>query len=534
MACSDEDKAARVQALIDALYDRDNSPAIEGAFDLNAQLEYASYNAEMKEANTPELAEPENAGLRSWLTGNLADRTHRPSEVLGSDIVNPVLDAYEAYARKVAGENASLHDVEKGEAKLDVDRLAELKEDAGVYDAIEDARDLIEERFENDPARLQYGRKWLEARIENKGDKGGKEAEKFREAGNNMTRNMLMNNIRSGILNHLQLATTTYPEFGIRATERGRKAYNQAKKSGSDELDFVKGGLFYDNSSRWDRFDFFSRPEHSNQGITYFTAKLKALESGKSESAAREAGRAAVEKTQFKSRLGNEPRAYWSEQGKTKLSLLSYSMQMRRLHLQWWGDLAEGVLTKNREMIADSGKKLAYFMLANGAINGVTADIPEEVGYFMRVAFPKFYAGMRQADRLSLMGLLDMDTAELSRIPLTNVGLLTKAGVLAEKTMDLTDKAQKAMAHPGSPKTWVKAMQTAALFLPPIPIIGNKNAGALAEWAYRVSFGDYDRYTLGGKKYETNAPSETLRLIRGRGLGEGLESLDRDTHRKAY
>lgn len=529
MACSYDDKAARLQGVIDAIYGRDNGDAVAEAFDIKSQLGYAARHAAISLDITPELASPGTKGIRQWLLGDIAGMSHRPNEVLGDDIANPVLKAYEDYAKRVAGENATGHMLEAKEGQLNPDRLVELKEDSGVYDAVDEARALIEERFANDPDRLQYGRKWLEARIEGKGDNGEETAGLVRQAGSNLTKNLLVNNLRSGVLNHVQLATTTYPEFGIQATRAGEKAYKAAVKAKNPELEFIGGGRFYDQTSPLDKFDFFNRPEHRNQGVTYYTAKLKALKEGKGEEAAREIGRAAIEKTQFKSRLGNEPRAYWGEGGKTRLSLLSYSIQMKRLHNGWLHGLADGIVTRNADLVKKNGQALAYFALANAAINGVTADIPEEVAWPIKLAFPRFYNALRQADRVSLTGLLDMDTAELSRIPLTNAGFLLKVPVLYDKLSDTLDKANNLMHHFDSPKAWLKAMQQASLLMPAIPIIGNKNAGNIAEWAYRLTTGDYERYTLGGKRYETSPGSETLRLITGKGYGEAQQAAAMDT-----
>lgn len=533
--CSDGALTNRLIASADAMFHSDNSAMVERTSTVEDMLHYAAGHAQfvekgpnyLKPLEKGKLARPDGDGLiKGMLTGNIAEMQNRPSEVLGDDITAPVLDAYEAFAKKVAGDEAlQMHrnDFDAQVAKQNQETLQQHRKDAGLNDAMTMAGRKLDSKFQNDPQRLEYGKAWLE-RL--KGDRLGQDSIEKDEAKiqGNLSKNLLMNNIRAGIQNHLQLATTTLPEYGFKDTARGFDAYRAAVSTKSPELENMGGARFYEGGSKW---DFFQLPEGMNQGTTYFTAKLKAKASGSSEAEAVLAGKKAIEQLQFRNRLGNEPRHYWKKSGATRLSLMSYAIQMRRLHLSWWKGLAEGMKTGDKAAVHKNARAILYFMGANALINGPTADLPDEVGGALKIIAPKTYNVIRQLDRFSLMGALDIDTAELARIPLTPAGFAVKVPVLWSKISSTGDKVSKFMQHP-TPKTFISAGKDLTLLAPPVPVIGNKNAMNMLEFIVRSVIGDWKRYTPGGKKIQSNPVTELRAIPFGRPLSQDLEGARKD------
>lgn len=507
MACRDEDLTARTIANIDALLGFDSGNGVASALDLQAQLHYAGHHATVSLENG---LKPAKARPRDLIGGQIPDHAYTPSEVLGEEFVAPVLDAYKDYQKmvfeevKVKQKSVSIHRFQQIENQIDSETLSDFRADSGLNDAIADARADIEDFFPDDADRASYAHAWLDEAISGRG-KDRSQTGKIQEgAAGNLNKNLLLNNLHAGLLNWTQLTTTTIPEYGLRNFSEGTRLWRKAIKEKSPELETIGGERFYDESTK---LDFFSMPEGMNQGITYYTAKAQALKNGASESGAKAAGNKAVEAYQFKFRPGNAPRAMWRGGAGSQLQLMSYAIQMRKLHHGW----VKGLF--NKKTMASSFKKLAYFYFANAALNGLSADIPTEVQLGIKAFDPKLYKQITSADEYSLF---KGTGAEFASIPISPAGYAAKVPLMWDKVMDAGERFKRVSEHPGSVKNWVMAAKEAALFVKPVPVIGNKNAGNLAEYLYRTTMGDYKRYLPGtSKSYQSNKGEELQRLILG-------------------
>jgi hypothetical protein len=550
MACDRDPRAARVQAYLDFIKRTDNSHVVEQAFDAQAQLHYAAYKSKLNESRTLGPLEdgklsPAKTSARAWLTGDIADMHYRPSEILGDDIAESVLTAYDKYSAMMAKEGQKdvlglRPETAEATAKIDPDRLLELREDSGLLDAVEEAKDLAYEKFENDPDRLEYTLEWLK-RFESPNRPGDVE-KALRYLTGNLSKNLLLNNIRAGVQNHLQLAVTTLPEYGGRLTRQGWNDYHAAVQAKSPELAEAQIGKarFYEEAGN--NLDFFNRPESMNQGVTYFTAKAKALAEGKTESEARTIGRKAIEQLQFKHRAGNEPRAQWNTLGSVNMSLMSYMIQFRRTHNRFWGEFTDGLKagakSGNYQKAQDAARKLGYMYLANGIVNGVTSDIPIEIAGPLQYFNPKFYGMLRQLDRASITGMFDMDTAEISRTSLLAWTQIAKVPLFFDAADNTREAIQKALDHPDKPLKYIQALKAAGLFLPTIKgpigqVVSNKHLGDLVEFTYRSITGDWTRYTRKGKEYQSTPWVEGKKVVTGRSFGQHMETDKLDTRRSS-
>jgi hypothetical protein len=142
------------------------------------------------------------------------------------------------------------------------------------------------------------------------------------------------------------------------------------------------------------------------------------------------------------------------------------------------------------------------------------------------------YAQLRKLDRVSLAGMFDMDTAEISRtsiLALSQVAKLPAFWDLLDKGMN---KIEQAINHPDDPKKWIFAAQAAGIFMPTVPKVGNvvsnKHLGQFAEFMYRSITGDWEMRTPKNHKYQAKPFNEAKEVITGRSLVQNLENLDRD------
>lgn len=521
--CPPDSLAARFYGKGDAIFNKDNSQAVdEGISRLDAKLHYSAAHA-LFAAEEESYLKSTNEGFKGWLTGNLSDVTWHPNEILGDDITEGVLEAYDKYAEMVAGEFGRNQMPNELDEKQTAAALKRFRVDAGLTKALVRAEIDANKKFKNDPDRLEYAQSWIH-RFRGAGIKGSEIDRVIDGVGGNLARNLLMNNMRAAAQNFFQITTTTLPEYGFEATHKGMQAYRAAVKSNSPELKEAQIGKSRFYEDKYTKYDMFSKPESFNQGVTYFTAKLKALSEGKSQEEAKKIAKNAIQTYQFKHRAGNEPRHYWGSQGKTHLSLLSYGIQMRRLYNDWWKGAYTAVKNKDEKQFREFGRKILYFMGANALLNGITADIPEEVAAALKLFAPNTYKALRTADQFSIFGALDIDTAELARIPVTSAGFVLKVPVLWDKLGDTIQATERMLTHP-SAKSFVKVLKEAALLAPPVPIIGNKNIGNITEWVYRSTFGDWDRYTHTGKKYQTDPVTEAKGVLTGQSLRKNIENL---------
>lgn len=511
-------------AYLDSLSGRDSSPVIESDLDVTSQLHYAGRHSELR---AKEILKPVKSRKLDFLAGDIADITYRPHEILGEDITTPVLDAYAKYRDLIAGESAAKLtdiDVHEKEAKLTPEELADIREESGLLDAIEDAREEIQDRFEGDADgddRIRYGLNWLDMEIGGSGRRLNQVEESIGKAQSNVNINLLRNNIPAAVQNATQLAGTTIPEYGVRATWKGVNDYRKAVKEKSPELEGLGGTKVTDKSSRWDKYDLFQMPEHYNQGVTYFTVKAKAIADGESVAEAKRMGQKAIEDLQFKNRPGNRPAYYWKNTGFSRLGMLSFSIQMRRLHHSWYRGMRDAVKAKDGKAFAKNAKAAAYFYVANTIINGATANIPEEMGWLLKTFTPELYKDIRQIDQFSILGAMGADRAEISRIPISPVGFIGKVPLFFDKLGAAAEVADNAFNHP-SPKNFIKLAKATAFFVPPAGLVGNKNIGNAAEYLYRSIAGDYDRTNYEGEKIRTDNPSELRRAVMGSSVAENI------------
>lgn len=523
MDCRKEDVAARYIAEIDAILGFDSGKAVENTLDLQSQLHYAGHHATVSQRV---VLKPVNPRPRDLIGGQIPDHAYTPREILGEDFTRPVLEAYGDYQKmvfdelKVNQQKVNLNKFDQYESKIDPETLADFKGLSGLNDAVSEAKSDIDTYF-NEPAKAQYASEWLNREIMGQGKKARIE-EKGRinlgnlpeDAASNLNKNLLLNNFKAGIQNWTQLTTTTLPEHGLSATLDGYAAYKKAVNEKSPELAKIGGERFMDESSK---FDFFSSPEGMNQGVTYFVGKAKALKAGKSESQARFEGNKEVERLQFKFMAGNRPRAMWGGGMTSQLNLASYAIQMRKLHHGWVSDMVSGAISGDMVKFKKAAKSVAIFYVGNALVNGVSSDIPDEARELIKHVYPKEWAKFKQLDKFSLItGAIGVDTSETTSIPISPLGYIAKVPTIWDKTLQVGDRAKRVFEHPDNVKSWIALAKDGSLFLPSIPVVGNKNAGNILELVYRTTFGNYDRYLPGtSKKYQSNKGEEVRRAILG-------------------
>jgi hypothetical protein len=548
--------AARTLASLDSILGTNNTKALEKST-LEAQLHYASWKTELdseKHIYGPveidkKLASPykdyfnvENEKINKTLNnathlvlGNHPDNI-RPSEIIGDNIVRPVEDAYRKYSSLLtkSKENGVFDDhikeIENQNFKNPElrEKLMEHREDSGYEESIEEAQDKIEKLYGDgkDDDRYHYGMAWIKS-LSRSGPEDGFSTQMIVDATNNLVENHLRNNLVSAGRNYFDRWRAAY-QFGIHNYVKGQTLWNGGKNSHSQELEEsgIGGSQFMENKKGPDLFQKF---EPGNKAITYFAAKSYALEKGYSTKEAKLYARKAVEQLQFQNSFVNRPKNVWGTSGRTNLSLFSFGVQERH----WYQSLWKGAFNSDPTIAKQARKALLYYMVGNGILFGTNADIPEEIGQTWKYFAPESYKQWRAGvGTLSLAKALNLSMDEISRIPLTGVGMALKTPVVFDDLKKTSDDIGQTLNHPNNPRKWIKAISHGTMLLPAglgIPkadILGNKMSLATVDYLYRSIMGDYTRWN-GNKKYQTSNIEELGNAIRG-----GRQSLSRDLERK--
>lgn len=554
--------AARVLASLDSFKGLDSSAVVEADFGETAQLHYVVWKAQL-DAEQPvygpinfkgQLESPykkyfETPGLdraAHMAIGLHPDFNTHPSEILGDDIVRPVEKAWRAYSDKITGLHESgafdnyTRDIETRSFKNEELRelVEKAKDESGWLDAVEEARETIEDRFgdDQDPDRYREGMRWL-SDIERPNSPDDIHYGFLVDLTNNFVENSLRNNTVSSARNYFDRLRALY-QFGagnyLKARTEYKKARDAIKKDPKGEaaqemIDAgVLGSQFMEDKNGPNAF---TASEPGNKALTYFAAKAHALENGMTEAKAKRYAQAAVEQIQFQSSYINRPKAFRT-MSRTNLALLSFIYKERRWYLGHMRNAARmgSEDPKVQASAQNSMRVITYYLIGNALVNGINADIPEEIGQIWKLANPKGYNAFRAATTpYSLFGALNINLDEFSRIPLTNVGIATKGVAVFNALKTAVKDTWDLLEHPDKPKKWMKALKSDIMLLPSgfgVPVVrtlGNKNLGAAAEYLYRTVTGDYERYTQGHKKYVTNPEEELMNLTRS-----GREGLDRD------
>lgn len=559
MGCEENTKenndalAARILGTLDTVYGTDNTPALEH-LPLETQLHYATWKTELAMEEPvygpveidKKLASPyknyfnlKNEKINTALNnathlvmGNHPDFTVRPSEVLGDDIVRPLEDAYREYSNRLTGAKESgafdshLRDIERG--KFDSpelrEKLEEIREDSGLLDALDEAREKIEDRFGDgqDDERFKYGTGWLDAQKRPSGEDSFP-SKILGAVTQNITENHLKNNLVSAGRNYFDRWRAAY-QFGISNYMKGQEQYKAAVRTKSPEL--AEAGITGSRFTEKDKgFDLFSASEPGNKGITYFAAKQHALDKGMTATQAKLYGRKAVEQLQFQGSYINRPKAQWSTQGRTNLSLLTFGLHERR----WYNNLWRGAFSKDPEVAKTARQALIYYAAGNALLNGLNADIPEEIGQIWKHYAPESYRKWRAGvGTLSLARALDLSMDEISRPSITGIGMITKIPIVFDELKRAGEDVGRVLEHPEDPKKYIKALTSGSMVLPSglgipgLDLVGNKMTTGVVQYLYRSVMGDYERRTRKNKKYTTDNPEEFKNALRG-----GREGLSR-------
>lgn len=484
--------------------------------------------------NNPGVKEVENkSGLKQGYWEMLA---YRPSEVLGhiedgafiDDILEIYSDMLDGFY-KPEGEQAEKITFTKAiKQALAYDKKTGLFKQGSELDVY---NDTLEDLKLDEPATYEYFKQWMESlhHRPKSDDWGGR----VREA-------LLKNSISGAVLNSTQLFVTVLPNSTVQDTLKGIELFINDKQSGYKELKSQGIGErshFEEVKGKKD-FDVFQLPERYNQGIAYYIGKAEALRNNPnlSEDQAQKAGLKFNEKVNFIPRPGNVPRAYWNENTKNALTLLSYSIQYNKMY---WGSV-KNLITGNVE----AKKKAAGYLLKSTLITslmfGANAAIPAPIWALLgndddenNILNKKFWVKLSQFSLFQ--GLLGIDLSgqlkagDIRNFTPVTFGSIQQAYDTFEQlfTKIKKDIEEDDLEDISSPKTLTKFANLAqkglivgAMMNPQIAkIIGvtKFGGGQLGEFLVtgtRIATGNYERTDWGTKKkYETTPSEELIRII---------------------
>lgn len=566
--CPPDTLAARVTAAMDSFNGRDNSKAVEEAFPADYAIQYSAYKSRLDNENALLYA---NIGIKTSLEspykeyfktpvgekpaedwknrvanmamGNDPDHNVTPTRILGDEIVRPVEDAFRVYVKAMTDQHESgVFDelLEKAEGPFHQNeelqaKLLEIQADTGYIQALDEAAFQIEARFgqggdEEDHARYRYGMEWVHDLQRSEGYEDTLQWA-LRKGTNNLVKNSIQLKWLLSFRHFFDKQRALY-HFGADNFVKAVDDWNKVKGD-QENQELIKAGVrdsrFYTDKG----VDILHPIVEQNKGITYFAAKRYALSQGKTEAQARLFARNAVEQLHFQTSFVNKPRSLWKGTNRSWLALFNFHMQQRRWYMDMWRMAKTGYDNRNtpqgRAQFRQAMGIIGMYLFGNALINGPSADVPDEMANILKIFYPRAYAAMKKGDKYSLAGALNLDLADLARIPLTGVGVATKLALYFQKLGKVQEAWQHAANHPTKAKTLVHASAATLQFLPPglgipgLKEIGNDNLASLMELTYRLTTGDYTRYTYKGKKYETSAGEEIMNAVRG-----GKESLDRE------
>lgn len=558
--CDSQARTSRMTAALDYFNGQDNSQAVEEAFPGEYSMHYSIYKSDLENKHgqlyanigikleldspykeyfkTPEGL-PKGADFKNTtlnvIMGNHPDYNVSPSRIMGDDIVRPVEDAFRRYTAELTKQRDAgvfddlLKNSEEPYYKNEElqGKLEEIQNDTGWLDAMDEAHDAIEEKFGDgqDDERWRYGQQWMDS-LQRKQGYEPLYAQMFQKG----TKNLVENSVKGKWLisfRHFFDKQRIIYHFGLDNFQKGWEQWQAADKdSGELAKAGIKDSVIYTDKG----LDILHPVVEQNKGITYFAAKEYAKQNGFSEGEARTFARSAVEQLQFQYSFVNKPRAMWQGNTRSFLALMNFHLQQRRWQMDLYRQLGDGWKNRNtpqgRANFKNAARVLGLYLAGNALINGVSADLPEEVADVWKFLFPKSYEALRQGDRYSLAGAMNIDLASISRIPLTGVGVLTKVPLFFDKMGKLQEYWQRQVNHPGSVKNLINLTTTGLMFAPSgfgikgVKAIGNQNLGNAIEYLYRVTTGDYKHYTGKGKVYYSTPTEELWNLIRGK---EGLD-----------
>jgi hypothetical protein len=559
--CPPEDTAAKIAAMTDFLLKTDSSLSVAEAGQ-KAALRYSELLAELKETSTLltpaqtesklmlPMAVPKDSPLHeqaAYFLKGLAHQTtdfQNPNLIIGDHLVRPLEDAFHRYTKALSQGTqdstfATISEKVIDKGKIDAATrqfVKDVAEDTGWNEAVKNAKASIEDFYggEKDPERYAYAKEWL-----NSVTGLGKNSDSYitgliRAANSNLIKNLLQNRLMSSFRNYFDRMRAGV-QYGEKNFLKGWAEWSKAKAAMKKDPNSLASGELEEANILDTRFgegkqdNLFTASEAGNKGITYFTAKLHALENGYSEARAKIFARNAVEQLQFQTSFVNRPKALWDSTGKLNLSLQTFALGEQRWYLTMWKNLGKAARSGNLGEITKFAMPLIRFAVMQSVLFGPNAAIPSEVQTLWKVVDPKGYASWREgfgSPKNSVFGMLGNSYDELSAPSLTPLGTLTKLpafysqaekiGKSASSTFSNFQQAYEAGdLQKLKGQAFIKALKASALVLPPIPIIGNANAGNATEFLYRYYAGDYTRYNQQGKKYESDMNEELYRLLSG-------------------
>jgi hypothetical protein len=312
------------------------------------------------------------------------------------------------------------------------------------------------------------------------------------KARNMIYRGALEGNFAAALLNRTQIFNT-FSEIGAKVTAEGiRQFYSK-----EGQRVFLESGIMADylHGRRPGRFDFFTRAEYWNRGITYLGERARFLKEGATPEIADLGAKKLVRKVQFWYGL-DMPQVLRGQIGKTVAQFGSYPLKQTELILGW---------IKNKEW-----NKLGRFVACTYLVGGPKALIP--VHKQLLALTP-----VRQEDKEKIANIFDQLEEYTSLAGWTGVNLAPKFGwgifpsgpapILAIgqhiakglATGDFSDLLSRDVPLAIPSGVQLKKMYT---------------GGANILRGYTKT--DRER-----KRYETNIPTELKRMMIGQPLKEG-------------
>lgn len=547
--CSNESLAARWLAQLDEQGSSNHSASVLNSLHPDEAIHYASEGSRQADKRVQLYArlgisnngvapdfDPIPAGatdqqvawnkLKKLATTTVKGHTDldiRPDEVLGDDVVHAL---FEPFNKKMEMEEAAKNSPEAKNQKENPqgwsDKRKNIVDDSGYTDALQDAYDLIQDKYGDgqDPARYEYGMAFLD---QLKGPKGVIPVVSKFLAGNlaeNATQNRFLLAYRHSFDTMRTVAT-----IGPGETAKGLADFRTALKANNPEATQF-------NPKDHGVFNALHGIGKYNRGATYFAAKNLALKSGMAEPDAVKYATRAVSALQYSDHPLNQPRAFWKSES-NPLTLLKWHLADRRWYLGQWGNILDGAKPgaspEQKQLATRSTQTMLIYLAAHGLVFGASSDIPEEFVGPLEFFSPNAKAFLTQIDRFSVSGTLNIDAAPITRQSLTPAGTIARMGIQFQQISKVRDNLMGVINHPTSAKIMANALTSVMMVLPAkstpkaVQSIGIGNIGDLIKLAVRLRTHNYEHTTLRGKHYNASPAEEIGNSIRG-----GHESLSRD------